>query len=176
MLRVKCSGAFRNNKEMNDFENFEIIMPDCPDEWIKANCINRCFVRAAEKVFKKRIDSIHSLYVDSVEKDYKPKDGKEIKPSCCGKNIKSLTWDELQDLAIMFNLREIPLYRDGDLRRAREIAYKQYCTKIAGQKFEKDFNFMAAIDFVIPDVAVKKAEYKGNAAEVFSGKDIGEKI
>lgn len=176
MLRVKCSGAFRNNKEMNDFDNFEIIMPDCPDDWIKSNCINRCFVRMAEKVFKKRIDSIHSLYVDSVEKDYKAKDGKEIKPSCCGKKIKSLSWDELQDLAIMFNLREIPLYRDGDLRRAREIAYRQYCTQIVGQVFGKDFNYAAAIDFPIPDVVAKRAEYKGNAKQVLSGQDIGEKV
>lgn len=176
MLRVKCSGAFRNNGEMNDFDNFEIIMPDCPDDWIKSNCINRCFIRMAEKVFKKRVDSIHSLYVDSVERNYKPKDGKEMKPSCCGKKIKTLTWDELQDMAIMFCLREIPLYRDGDLRQAREIAYRQYCTKIAGQPPAADFNFAAAIDFPVPDVAVKVAEYAGNAEKVLSGQDIGEKI
>lgn len=176
MMKVICSGAFRNNKEMNDFSDFVIVMPDCPDEWIKSNCINRCFVRMAEKVFKKRIDSIHSLYVDAVEKDYKGKDGKETKPSCCGKNIKSLTWDELQDLAIMFCLREIPLYRQGDLRTAREIAYKEYLTKIAGQELNKEFNFAAAIDFKVPDVVMKTAKYQGNAEAVLAGQDFNEKV
>lgn len=180
MLKVTCSGAFRNNGEMNDFSDFEMIMPDCPDEWIKSNCINRCFVRMGEKAFKKRIDSIHSLYIDNVERNYTPKDkdGKavKLKPSCCGKKIKSLTWEELQDLAIMFCLREIPLYREGDLRWAREIAYKEYCSKIAGQKLNDGFNFAMAVDFDIPDEAAKVAEYKGNAKEVLAGKDIEDKL
>lgn len=170
MLKVTCSGAFRNNKEMNDFSDFEIIMPDCPEDWIKSNCINRCFVRMAEKVFKKRVDSIHSLYVDTVEKDYKP-EGKKIKPSCCGKKIKSLTWDELQDFAIMFCLREIPKFREGDLRHAREIAYREYISKINGQNIAESFNFAVAPDLVVPDVATKIAEYPGNAKDIMSGKE-----
>lgn len=68
MLKVTVSGAFRSNNELNDFSNIELRMPDCPEEWIKSNAINRCFAMQAEKQFKKRIDSIHSLYVDHVEK------------------------------------------------------------------------------------------------------------
>lgn len=170
MLRVICSGAFRNNKEMNDFSDFEIIMPDCPDDWIKSNCINRCFTRMGEKVFKKRIDSLHSLYVDSVEKNYKTKD-KELKPSCCGKNIKNLTWDELQDFAIMFCLRAVPKFREGDLRHAREVAYREYLEKINGQVIQEKFNFAAAPDLIVPDVATKIAYYPGNAKDILSGKD-----
>lgn len=68
MLKVTVSGAFRSNNELNDFSDVELTMPDCPDEWIKSNAINRCFPMEAEKIFKKRVDSIHSLYIDKVEK------------------------------------------------------------------------------------------------------------
>lgn len=76
MLKVTVSGAYRSNNELNDFSNIELKMPDCPDEWIKSNAINRCFPMEAEKIFKKRVDSIHSLYVDKVER-IKPKIVKE---------------------------------------------------------------------------------------------------
>lgn len=171
MIEVTCSGAFRNNGEIIDFSDFKMMMPDCPSEWIQSNAMDRCFVRFAEKVFKRRVDSIHSLYVDSVEK-VKVKDGvKEPKPSCCGKKIKSLNWDELQDLAMMFCLRGVPLFRQGDLRSARVSAYKEYCMRILGQKFGDKFDYVAAPDFDIPDTAVVKAEYKGNAREVLKGKE-----
>lgn len=164
MLRVICSGAFRNNGEMHDFSDFEIIMPDCPENWIQMNATKRCFARLAEKKFKKRVDSIHSLYIDKVEKC---KDEKAV-PSCCGKKIKSLTWDELQDLAIMFCLREIPTFRSGDLRAARIAAYRTYGEKILGKKYERSFDFAAAPDFTIPNEVTIRGEYKGNVEKVMA--------
>lgn len=166
MLKITCSGAFRHNGEMNDFSDFEIIMPDCPESWIQMNATKRCFARLAEKKFKKRIDSIHSLYIDKVEK---LKDEK-VTPSCCGKKIKSLTWDELQDLAIMFCLREIPTYRNGDLRAARITAYRIYGEKILGKKYENGFDFAAAPDFTIPEEVTVRGEYKGNVEKVMAHK------
>lgn len=176
MLKIKCSGAYRNNGNLEDFTDLEMLMPDCPEEWIKSNAINRCFGMVAEKKFKKRVDSIHSLYVDSVEKlePKKDKEGNEVValPSCCGKKIKSLDWEQLQDLAMMFCLRAIPLYRSCDLRSARVIAYKEYVNKIAGGNLEDNFDFAAAADFVVPDVAIKTATIKGNAEKVLTGNDV----
>nr|DAI59768.1 MAG TPA: hypothetical protein [Caudoviricetes sp.] len=175
MIIVTCSGAFRNNGEMVDFSDLELIMPDCPDEWIQSNAMDRCFVPQAEKKFKKRIDSIHSLYIDNVQKGVeKQKDGEKkkdipLKPSCCGKKIKSLNWDELQDFAMMFCLRGVPLFRSGDLRTARSKAYKEYVSKIMGQRINDKFDYVAAVDFDVPDVAVTRAEYPGNAEKVLKG-------
>lgn len=176
MLEVTCSGAYRNNGNLEDFTDLKLIMPDCPEEWIKSNAINRCFVMQAEKIFKKRIESIHSLYVDNVEalKPKKGKDGVEevLVPSCCGKNIKSLNWEELQDLAMMFCLRAVPLYRSCDLRQARVIAYREYVNQISGGNLADDYDFVAAADFKVPDVAIKTAVIKGNADKVLSGNDV----
>lgn len=49
MFVITCSGAFRNNGEMVDFSDLKLLMPNCADEWIQSNAMNRCFVRQAEK-------------------------------------------------------------------------------------------------------------------------------
>lgn len=212
MLKVTCSGAYRHNNELVDFTGIELIMPDCPREWVQSNAMNRCFIVQAEKKLGKRIDSIHSLYLDNIEelpplvekvKVKKPvltkvkeeqttSDGKkktvevekeveqeveeEIKrpvlPACCGKKIKALSWEELQDLAMMFCLRGVPLFRSCDLRTARAKAYRAYVNDITGGKLEEDFDYAAAPDLTVPDTAIKYATYKGNAKEVLEGKDV----
>lgn len=164
MFVITCSGAFRNNGEMIDFSELKLRMPACSDDWIQSNAMNRCFARQAEKTFKKRVDCLHSLYIDEVDKE-----SNKDKPSCAGKKIKALDWDQLQDFAMMFCLREVPLYRSCDLRSARARAYREYCEKILGQKVSENFNFAEAPDFVVPDVAVKVAEYAGNAKAVIEG-------
>lgn len=164
MFVITCSGAFRNNGEMVDFSDLKLLMPNCADEWIQSNAMNRCFDRQAEKKLKKRVDSLHSLYIDEVDKE-----SNKEKPSCCGKKIKALNWDELQDFAMMFCLRGVPLYRSCDLRTARAKSYQEYCDKILNQKTSENFNFADAPDFTVPDVAVKVAEHKGNAREVIDG-------
>jgi hypothetical protein len=165
MLEVFVSGAFRNNGEMIDFTDIKLVMPDCDEDMIKSNAINRCFTRQAEKVFKKRIDSINSLYVDRVKKN-----DKDV-PSCCGKGIKTLDWDELQEFAIMYNLRGVPLFRSTDLRTARIKAFREYCEKILGEKQEDGYNWAAARDYEVPNIVSKRARDKGNAEAVLSGRD-----
>lgn len=175
MLKVKCSGAFRHNNELVDFTDVELIMPDCPKDWIKSNAINRCFVMQAEKKFNKRIDSIHSLYVDKVEEFKKVKaDGKDVPalPSCAGKKIKELTWEELQDFAVMFCLRSVPLFRSCDLRTARAIAYRAYVNEITGGELDEDYDFFAAADIICPETASKYAVYQTNVDKIMKGEDI----
>lgn len=92
-------------------------------------------------------------------------------PLCCGKKIKSLNWDELQHFAIMYNLIAVPLPKTTDLRTAREIAYREYMIHIKGSKSDK-FDYAAAPDMTISDVAEKTAEVKSNAKEVLAGEDL----
>lgn len=165
MLEVFVSGAFRNNGEMIDFTDIKLVMPDCEEDMIKSNAINRCFTRQAEKVFKKRIDSINSLYVDKVVKNDK------LVPSCCGKEIKTLDWDELQEFAIMYNLRGVPLFRSTDLRTARVKAYREYCEKILNETHEEGYDWAKAMDYTVPNIVSKRAKDKGNAEAVLSGRD-----
>lgn len=94
-----------------------------------------------------------------------------LKPLCCGKKIKSLNWEELQHFAIMYNLIAVPLPRASDLRTAREIAYREYLQLIRGEKIDV-FDYAAAPDMTIPDVAEKVAEVKSNAKEVLEGSDL----
>lgn len=165
MLEVIVSGAFRNNGEMIDFTDVKLVMPDCEEDMIKSNAINRCFARQAEKVFKKRIDSIHALYVDKVKKNDKEA------PSCCGKEIKTLDWDELQEFAIMYNLRGVPLFRATDLRTARIKAYREYVEKILKDPKEEGYDWAGAMDYKVPEVVTRRARDKGNAEAVLSGRD-----
>lgn len=167
MLEVYVSGAFRNNGEMVDFTDVKLVMPECEEEMIKSNAINRCFARQGEKVFKKRIDSIHSLYVDKVKSNDK------AIPTCAGKQIKELDWDELQDFAIMYNLRGVPLFRATDLRTARIKAAREYAEKILGEKHEKEenYNWAIATENKVPEIVSKRAVNKGNAEAVLSGRD-----
>ena len=179
MLKVTCSGAYRHNNELVDFTNVELIMPDCPKDWILSNAINRCFMMQAEKQFNKRIDNIHSLYVDKVDefKTVKVKDKDKEKevpalPSCAGKKIKELTWEELQDFAMMFCLRSVPLFRSCDLRYARTVAYRAYVNDITGGNLTEDYDFGAAADIICPNTATKFAEYASNVQEITEGKDV----
>lgn len=164
MLEVLVSGAFRNNGEMIDYTDVKLTMPDCEEEMIKSNAINRCFSRQAEKVFKKRVDSIHSLYVDKVKSTDKI-------PTCAGKQIKELDWDELQDFAIMYNLRGVPLFRSTDLRTARVKAAREYAEKILNEKHEDNYNWALATENKVPEIVSKRAVNKGNAEAVLSGRD-----
>lgn len=93
------------------------------------------------------------------------------KPLCCGKKIKSLNWDEIQHFAIMYNLIAVPLPKTTDLRTAREFAYREYMAHIKGTGSDK-FDYAAAPDMTIPDVAESTAEVKSNAKEVLEGTDL----
>lgn len=130
MLKVTISGSFRTqvatDKDRYNFDGISGIMPVLPyyketeditalnalaerllPLWLKQNGIN--------DNYEGRI----KIYIDAVEETT----GENI---CIGKNIKTMNWEELQYLAIYKGLREVPLYKKGDLRSAREKAYERY--------------------------------------------------
>lgn len=170
------------------------IFPDAAEAKLKTrvDSVVTMYIDGQESVNSEKVKiQIPTMEVMEVEEEVTDKDGKTkkvkktkevevmkeeekevpLKPLCCGKKIKSLNWEELQHFAIMYNLIAVPLPRASDLRTAREIAYREYLQHIKGDEIDV-FDYAAAPDMTIPDVAEKVAEVKSNAKEVLEGSDL----
>lgn len=152
MLKVKISGYYKSGKENVDF-NTEVTMPECANNKVLSNVQNRVLHRVfkdAERPF----GSAGKCWVDDVKKDDK-------EPTFIGKNLKELSWDEIQEVAIAYDLNKVPLYRTCSLREARVSAYKEYCNNVKGKDFEDDYDYANAPDICIGEKKVvfnKKAK------------------
>lgn len=154
MLKVTVSGDYRTaTGEVVDYDNVVGIIPKCPEEWILSHVKNRFigeWIKKDEK-YKKRFHSARTVYIDKVETV-------EGEPSCIGKDIKELNWDELQELAVMKNLFTIPLKHTVDLRTARDTAYFEFNEKILGRKLKdrhgkmKDANGLFTVDYIFAEL------------------------
>jgi hypothetical protein len=141
MLKVTVSGDYRTTDRsvIIDFDKVSGVIPnipiDCDEEqmegWILSHVQNR-FVGMwinADKRYNKRFNSIRTCFVDKVEEV----DGE---PLCIGKDIKEMTAEELQHLAVSFHLPMIPKAKTS-IRSAREVAYIEYCKNVLGKKIDK---------------------------------------
>ena len=129
MLKLKVSGSFKTqpgtDKDRCNFSNVEVIIPENKWEYHTSHA-QRMFPLALEKDKRykdKNYEGLIKIYVDNVEEI----EGDII---CLHKNIKEMSWAELQSLACHKKLREIPLYKSGNLRTAREKAYIVYTEQI----------------------------------------------
>ena len=107
-------------------------MPDCEEDYHIQHAM-RMFPVWKEEI--KELENVSyegliKLYVDKVETV-------EGKPRCIDKDIKEMEWDELQSLACYLKLREIPLYKSGSIRAAREKAYEKYQEKVLEKRVFK---------------------------------------
>lgn len=153
LYEVQVSGAYRNQQAgLVDFEE-KILMPVCDEEWVKSNIINRCLKRHFEAKKAKRFDSNYSCFIDSVNQiEFIDKNKKTpAQPSCLGKNIKELNHAEIQEVAILYNLFRVPLYKACDLREAKRVCYREYANEILKMGLNEDFDFNAAPDLIIPE-------------------------
>lgn len=123
MKKITVSGSFRTSpstdRNRHDFSGVEVIIPNCKEDWIVPHTM-RMFPIAKntnKQLDGKSFNGLIKIYVDGVEEV-------EGTPDCCGKMLKTLTWEELQSLACVMYMREIPLYRQGSLRAAQEKAYE----------------------------------------------------
>lgn len=150
MLKVTLSGAYYSGsgkgKETVDFE-LTGLMPKIDEGRILQACKCR-LVKVwldKDKKYTKRVDRIITCYVDNIEEV-------EGDLSIIGKNIKELTWEELQDLAVWKNIK-VPLYKSKDLRTAREQAYLLY-SELLGNEIDPNsdgYNYAALPALVIKD-------------------------
>ena len=136
MIEVEVSGSFKTqpgtDKDRKSFSGLKIVMPNCPSEYYTAHAL-RYFplaIREDKKLKEINFEGVIKLFIDSV----KEVDGE---PSCVGKDVKEMTWEELQSMACVLKLREIPLYQSMNIRTAREKAYETYMKVIKKKKVFK---------------------------------------
>ncbi len=99
-----------------------------------------------------RIKRIRECYIDNLEET-------EADFSFVGKDIKSMTYEELQDLATAKDLRLIPLYKVGSERDARVKAYAAYSEEVIKEKVlykEVGFNLAKQPPLIVNDSAWRK--------------------
>lgn len=136
-LKATISGSYRDSKsELVDFENVVGYLPYVDEEHAKMHIRGRYAImwiiaatdKAGEKLYKSRLDATHQVFIDSLEEV-------EHDFSYIGKDIKEMSYDELQDLATAQDLRRIPLPKQVsgvDLREMRSMAYMDYAAQVLG--------------------------------------------
>jgi len=136
-LEVTISGSYKTSSgEIVDFENVKGFIPFVDDEHAKMHVRSRYATewirnlkdRNGDKVYSNRIDTMRQVFIDDIKQD-------DTKFSFVGKNIKDMSYDELQDLATSKDIRRIPLPKSlsgVDLREMRTQAYLGYSDKCLG--------------------------------------------
>ena len=132
--KMTISGSYLSSKgEPVDFEKVVGYVPLAEMQYAEAMVRARyaeMWIKKSEK-YTDRVQIMREVYVDSAEEttyDF----------SYIGKDIKELSYEELQDVATAKGLRAIPLYKTGGLRSGRTIAYAVYSSKIGGKKLTKE--------------------------------------
>lgn len=145
MLKVTISGYYLSNGNKVDYSGVECQVPECPESYLLSEVINRVVPQKFADA-KQSYSAPGKCYIDKVTKN-------KLKPSYNGKNIKELGWAELEDLAIAYTLREVPLFRSSSLVDARIKAYKEFCNKVKGMNLKDGFDYHNAEDFVVGDLS-----------------------
>ena len=133
MLEISVSGSFKtqvaSDKERQNFDNIKITMPFCDEDYYIqfSQRLFPIYLRKDKRYNEKNYEGLIKIYIDAVEE-------MGGKPLCVGKDIKLMTWEELQSLSCYKKIREIPLYKIGDLRHARERAYIRYEEQVNGRR------------------------------------------
>lgn len=132
MLKATVSGSFKtqpgSDKDRCNFSDIQGIMVfEEYDYYITfAQRMFPLWLEKNKEYKGKNYEGLIKIYVDDVEEI-------ESIPICLHKDIKQMTWAELMSLACYKKLREIPLYKSGDIRKARETAYARYEEKVNGK-------------------------------------------
>lgn len=148
LVKVTVSGSFRDgNNNIVDFDNMTGVVPSTDEERIAMHVQSRYVPIwiSKNKDIKQRPKNIRQVFIDNISEEY---DG-EL--SCVGKNIKELSYEELQDLATLKDLRGIPLYRNGSLRDNRVKAIEEYSKHILKNEIAKDTKFDLLPDITVED-------------------------
>lgn len=144
MVELTVAGSFRTipgtDKERQQFNDLKIVVPRCKDGLqedkihIYTSFAVRCFpiAKQADKQLNKiNFEGLIKISIYGI----KPVDGF---PLCLGKDIKNMSWEELQHMACCLVLSEIPKMGEGkNLYQAREKAYETYMKVIKKRKIIK---------------------------------------
>lgn len=158
-LKVTISGSFRiAGDEIKDYSNLSGIIP-YQDEEIATLHVRKRYSRMwimNNPKFSDRLKSVRECFIDDmqeVEHDF----------SFVGKDVRTLTQEELQDLATAKDLRAIPLYKKTSEREMRTVAYAAYSEQVLKEKIlykEVGFNLMKQPPIIVNDSAWRKDSTK----------------
>jgi hypothetical protein len=147
LLKILVSGSFRtepaNDKNSMAFNGVEIIAPDLGVPLIfKENETKEDYLSVINKrlfpIALRKNKDYNTVNFNGLIKIYVDKEEKfEGELSFANKDIKEMSWEELQEMACYFAFREVPLYQVGQLRTAREKAYEVYMKAIKKRKVVK---------------------------------------
>ena len=181
-LKVTISGNFRNSKkEYIDFEGVEGFIPRVEEEFATAAIRKRYALMwiMADKRFPERPHSLREVFIDEMTET-------EHEFTFVDKDIKQMSYEELQDLAVCKGLRNIPLYKKSSIRGTREVAYVEFANRCLGlgiNKKDPDFDYNAlpalTVDAVV-EKNIKRPMTPEESLEVLAApvsvKDDGTKI
>lgn len=145
LLEVTISGSYKGTKETFDFDNVKGIIPVVAEDLATMHVQGRYaapWIKAAKKkdgspMYPERIEHMRQVFVDSI---------KEIEAdelSYIGKDIKEMSYEELQDLATAKDLRRIPLPKElsgASIREMRQQAYWEYGAQVLGMDDNQKLN------------------------------------
>lgn len=138
MLKIKISGYYKSGKDRKNYNNVEVCMPECDENVMLGNVINR----VVPVVFPDYCER-GKCHIDKIQKDDK------LTPSYTGKLIKDLEEEDIQQLAIAYGLTEVPLFHQESLFDSRRKVYRHYCNKVKGMNLDVDFDFENAENFML---------------------------
>lgn len=163
VLKLKVTGSYLRNGEPNDYD-LTVYMPKCDEDHIQQAAMYRATPMA---LYKKgtACDYLRSCYVDEIEeveltKDTPKEEAEAIKEAeaYMGKDIKTLTYEDIQNAAIAYQLQGVPLYHQTDIRESRQRFYYEYANNILELEIEKDFDYANARQITLDEK--KKARVK----------------
>lgn len=131
--QVTISGSYRVfDGDVVDFQNVSGVVPTQKIEFLEGMIRKRYApIWLERKGVVKKVKAIREIYID----DLVAIDAHEF--SMFEKSVVELSQEELQDLATVFSLAEVPLYKKGSERYARGIAYTNYFNNVLGGNVSK---------------------------------------
>lgn len=138
--KVEISGSYHGQEKIVDFAKVTGFIPYQDEDVAKQNIIKRyarMWIMGNER-YKDRLKKTRECHIDEMSEC-------EHEFSFVGKDIRTLSHEELQDLACAKDLRLIPLYKIGSLRHAQTLAYAAYSDQVLKEKVDYQtvgFNLM----------------------------------
>jgi len=176
-LKITISGSYRTAKgDVVDFEDVTGIIPKVDEDLAIMHVQSRYSVpwiklaknKKGDFLYPQRVDTVRQVFVDDIT-DY------EIRFSYLGKDIKAMSYIELQDVATANDLRKVPLPKElsgVSLREIRQQAYLSYSDIVLGKFIDvdaDDFNFSKLPPIIVDDSVHRDTSGKITNDEIISG-------
>jgi hypothetical protein len=148
-LKITFSGSYKaSNDEIFNFDGISGIVPFQEEDVAIMHAKTRHLPMWLEQEIKG--DKQANISVKGV-KQLRDKNEDEIEEverefSFEGKDIRALNQEEIQDVALMFDLREVPLYKVSSLKNQLNVLYGIYSTQVLKEPIDHKAEFFSYKD------------------------------